>query len=161
MWVGTVEMGISDTGKRLRRTVSSKDREAAEAKLQAINTTRWVKPPTRAELMAEARKLGTHTGKEWGKKVAATKNCRYCKTKLNMFNMVKDHMIAVESGGSDSIDNIQPICWECNSAKSTTPPDEYTYKGDGPRTFKVFPTRREMYERMMAAKRSAHFRMSA
>lgn len=153
MWIGTVELGINDKGKRLRRLVSSKDRAAAEAKLRAISPGYGTTPPTRTEMMREARKLGTHTAKEWARKVAETKTCRYCKTDLNMFNVVKDHIAAIETGCSDSVDNLQAICWECNADKYITPHDQYIYPGTEPRPFKVFPKRREMHARMMEAQK--------
>lgn len=153
LWVGAVELGVDANGKRRRRVVSSKDRATAETKLRAISPNYGVTPPTRTEMMAQARKLGTHTAKEWGQKVAATKTCRYCKTELNMFNVVQDHIIAIESGGSDSIDNLQAICWECNADKYITPHDQYIYPGAEPRPFKVLPRRREMHARMMDAQK--------
>jgi 5-methylcytosine-specific restriction endonuclease McrA len=154
MWVGSVELGLNENGKRVRRTVSSKDREMAEAKMRALSPNFGTPPKTRAEHMAAARLLGTHTAKEWGEKVDALRGpCRYCRTDLNMFNMVKDHMIAVEVGGSDSIDNLQPICWECNIQKARTPHDEYAYTGTKPRPFSIFPLRREMHAKMMQARK--------
>lgn len=35
--------------------------------------------------------------------------------------MTKDHILAKSSGGKDSIDNMQPMCCLCNSAKSNLP----------------------------------------
>lgn len=154
MWIGTVEVGRDEAGKRKRRVVSSKDRATVEAKLRNLSPNFDAEPKTRAELMVAARLLGTHTEREWGAKVHALKGpCRYCGTMLNMFNMVKDHMIAVEAGGSDSIDNVQPICWECNIQKARTPHDQFTYRGTKPRPSSVFPLRREMYNRMMEARK--------
>jgi 5-methylcytosine-specific restriction endonuclease McrA len=154
-WIGTIELGRNENGTRVRKIVSSTDRATAEARLRELNPNYGIKPRTRTEMMREARKLGTHTGKEWGAKVAATKTCRYCDTDLNMFNMVQDHILAIESGGSDAIDNLQPICWECNVDKYITPADQYTYTGEKPRPFSVFPNRRKMYDRMMEAKKKA------
>ena len=151
MWVGSVDMGLNEQGKRYRKTVSSKDRATAQAKLDAITTER--KPAkTRAQYLAESRLLGTHTPEEWDAKARTQKTCRYCDTSLNIFNEVKDHMIALEVGGSDSIDNVQRICWECNMEKRTTPHDEFTYKGPKPRPFSVLPIRRADYQRGLDAR---------
>lgn len=151
MWCASVEMGIVD-GKRKRKVITSKDRSVVEDKLRAItggNLRAIIL--TRAEHMAAARLIATHTPDEWHAKVRATpKVCRYCDTTLYHFNMVKDHKIAVEAGGSDGIDNVQLICWECNNEKKTTPHDQFTYKGPKPRPFSVLPQRRAEYARVMA-----------
>jgi 5-methylcytosine-specific restriction endonuclease McrA len=105
--------------------------------------------------MREARAIATHKQSEWHRKVRASpKICRYCDTPLNGFNMVKDHMIAVEVGGSDGIDNVQPICWECNMTKGKIPHDQFVYQGPKPRPFRVLPIRQEEWDRGQAVRRA-------
>lgn len=157
MWVGSVDLGKDAEGKRIRKVVTSMDQATARAKLEVIAIPR---PPfkSRSQLLAEARTRGTHTAKEWTAKLRSTRICRYCDADLNMFNVVKDHMIALESGGSDSLDNIQPICWECNKDKRTTPHDEFVYAGPKPRPFSVLPIRRaELARAQEARERFAEF----
>lgn len=155
LWCATMEAGSVD-GKRRQKVVRSKDRSVVEAKLQEWSA--GYQPPkfkTRAEYLREARKKATHTPREWGAKVRESSNlCRYCDTALHHFNMVKDHMVALEVGGDDGIDNVQPICWECNVEKATTPPDEYVYAGTRPRPFRVLPARRKEYDRVMEKRRA-------
>ncbi len=70
---------------------------------------------TRAQRMTEARKKGTHTKREWNilceifgdKCLRCGANCR----------PVKDHILPVYNGGSDSIENLQPLCAMCNAQK--------------------------------------------
>jgi 5-methylcytosine-specific restriction endonuclease McrA len=149
LWCAAIEYGRTN-GKRNRKVIASKNRETVEAKLAELTANR---PPvkTRAEYMADARKIATHTPTEWYAKVRALpKVCPYCKTALLVFNMVKDHIIAIEAGGSDGIDNVQPICWECNNEKSAK--SDYVYTGKEPRPFSVLPIRRAEYDRIMAVR---------
>jgi 5-methylcytosine-specific restriction endonuclease McrA len=65
--------------------------------------------------MAEAKRKGTHTHKEWiGLLMVHGGKCVKCGT---IENICKDHIEPVYLGGSDSIENIQPMCGPCNSAK--------------------------------------------
>lgn len=72
----------------------------------------------RAERMCDARKKGRHTKQEWIAMVSFFKDtCCRCKGHSGDPNIVKDHILPVYLGGSDSIKNIQPLCVHCNSAK--------------------------------------------
>lgn len=70
----------------------------------------------RSARLIEARKKGTHTLKEW----RALRNefngiCVRCWKESD--DITKDHIIPISMGGSDAIDNLQPICRSCNSMK--------------------------------------------
>lgn len=153
MWCAAVELPATD-GRRRRKVIASKDRAVVEGKMNLLKEVENIRPVAipRSELMKEAQKLGTHTALEWRDVFRAAKNCRYCETELNSFNTVKDHMIAVGRGGSDAIDNIQAICWECNSEKGPTPHDQYTYLGVKPRPFSPLPQRRGWWEEVRVAR---------
>lgn len=70
----------------------------------------------RSVRMKEARKLGTHTTIEWlSLLIEARGICPRCKNQTHHFD--RDHVIPVYAGGSDSIQNIQPLCGKCNSEK--------------------------------------------
>ncbi len=71
----------------------------------------------RAERMFLAKQKGTHTKKEWLNLKSKYKVCPRCNGKSGLVNLEKDHIIPIYMGGSDSIDNIQPICAKCNASK--------------------------------------------
>jgi 5-methylcytosine-specific restriction endonuclease McrA len=148
LWCAAIALP-SINGTRRKKVVRSKDRAVVEAKLLEMNPeVRGVGHRSRPEALRAARAIATHTPSEWHAKVRASpKTCRYCETALNGFNMVKDHMISIECGGSDGIDNVQPICWECNNEKRKTPHDAFEYHGQRPRPFTVMPAKRKEYER--------------
>lgn len=70
----------------------------------------------RNALLREARARGTHTADEWTavlREVAG--ECVRCgRTDMNL---EKDHVQPLYQGGSDAIENLQPICAPCNAAK--------------------------------------------
>ena len=79
---------------------------------------------------------GTHTTEDWLWLCAKFDNrCLKCGNKTKM---TEDHIIAPDLGGSDYIENIQPLCGSCNSSKgqkiiSYIPAD----------TFLLYPSMRE------------------
>src|SRR5947209_6938070 len=70
---------------------------------------------------------GTHTQKQWLNKLATYTCCPSCgrrweeipkrPDKRYKYVWTKDHIIPLGQGGSDMIDNIQPLCYKCNFAK--------------------------------------------
>jgi 5-methylcytosine-specific restriction endonuclease McrA len=87
---------------------------------------------TRSERLAEARAKGRHTDEEWeALNLICGDECRSCgshRSQLHGNAFCKDHIIPIYEGGSDAIENIQPLCRQCNSKKAQTrtdyrPPD--------------------------------------
>lgn len=70
----------------------------------------------RTARMRAAREKGTHTKEQWeALKAEFHERCVRCGT--DDYYVVCDHIIPVYQGGSDAIDNLQPLCARCNASK--------------------------------------------
>ena len=59
--------------------------------------------------------VGSHTLKEWNNlKERFNNRCAFC---FEEKKLTKDHILPLFVGGSDYIENIQPLCKSCNSRK--------------------------------------------
>jgi 5-methylcytosine-specific restriction endonuclease McrA len=69
-----------------------------------------------------ARKLavgGSYTDKEWQSlKAFYDYKCLCCGKREPEIRLTRDHVIPLTKGGTDSIDNVQPLCARCNSKKN-------------------------------------------
>jgi len=62
---------------------------------------------------------GTHTEEEWEElKAFYDFKCLRCGKQEPDIKLTRDHIIPLTQGGSDSIDNVQPLCARCNSKKN-------------------------------------------
>ena len=60
---------------------------------------------------------GSHTANDWrDMKASHEYKCVLCGS-YQPFKMTKDHIIPLSKGGSDYIENIQPLCKSCNCRK--------------------------------------------
>lgn len=74
------------------------------------------KTPIRTGRLKSARIKGTHTQKQW---ITLLKEFDYRCLRCGCHPIggpTKDHIIPISMGGSDSIDNLQPLCHQCNSS---------------------------------------------
>lgn len=63
----------------------------------------------------EKNAIGFHTLKEWNElKLKYNNKCAICGLEKKL---TKDHIIPLSKNGTDFIDNIQPLCKNCNSKK--------------------------------------------
>lgn len=70
----------------------------------------------RSKRLREAREKGRHTREQWEElKEEFDYRCVCCCEYFDY--LTKDHIVPLYQGGSDGIENIQPLCRSCNSAK--------------------------------------------
>ena len=80
----------------------------------------WSKNKSNRLKKVKNKNGGSHTWGEW-ENLEAQYNwtCPCCKRKEPEITLTEDHIIPLSAGGSDNIENIQPLCKNCNCKKHT------------------------------------------
>ena len=74
---------------------------------------------TNARRVRKLEAEGSHTEEEWQElKAFYNFKCLRCGAQEPDIKLTCDHVIPLTQGGSDSIDNVQPLCARCNSKKN-------------------------------------------
>jgi hypothetical protein len=70
---------------------------------------------------------GAHSRREWLQQLSKYAACPLCRRewdsiphrpdKRYRYVWTKDHIVPLNQGGNDTIQNIQPLCYQCNSSK--------------------------------------------
>jgi len=71
---------------------------------------------------------GRFTSSEWIElKEKYNFTCLRCRQREPEIKLTADHVIPISSGGSNSIDNIQPLCISCNCSKGNRSSKDYRF----------------------------------
>lgn len=118
---------LHQDGRLYHRVVSEVVLDAIGASLSGKKAAaaRWSEtkvPGTRSQRLSHARTLGTHTRAEWVEMLRIFGGrCVACWSRA--MNVEKEHVKPVSAGGSDAIENLQPMCAPCNASKGGSSED--------------------------------------
>lgn len=119
------KLGKQSNAKGSKRSLESRERiSSAKRNSLAKNNPNYIpfSYDDRKKVRRERIKIfgGFHSNGEWETlKAQYNWTCLSCKKSEPEIKLSRDHIIPISKGGSDNIENIQPLCTGCNSRKST------------------------------------------
>ena len=81
------------------------------------NSLRWSREARSRRRALKVNAVGQHTEAEWQE--LCRKYNYLCLACLKNKFLTRDHIVPLSKGGTDFIDNIQPLCMSCNTSKYT------------------------------------------
>ena len=107
------------TGKKLSETHKETLRKS-HPHLRGDKATHWKGGMVNTRRVIKLGNGGSHTFGEWETlKAQYNWTCPCCKRKEPEIKLTEDHITPLSNGGSDNIENLQPLCGSCNSKKHT------------------------------------------
>lgn len=109
--------------REVLRAKSSADRRANPAKYYNQDRLWRIRHPDKHRIKVDLRRArelsaeGRYTVEEW--KALCDKYDNRCLCCGRQVQLTADHIVPLTCGGSNWIDNIQPLCFPCNSSKGT------------------------------------------
>ena len=96
-----------------------REKRNAASRSYARKHRAWSSAKVRARRALKYQAEGSHTEAQW--EVLKTQydwTCLRCGKREPAITLTRDHVVPLTQGGSDWIDNIQPLCFSCNSSKN-------------------------------------------
>lgn len=112
--------GIILARQRWREKEGNLEKERIAKRNWKLNNKEKVRFQWRQYQIKKLNNGGHHTFEEWENlKEKYNHQCLSCFKEENEIKLTEDHIVPIIKGGSNYIENIQPLCQSCNSRKYT------------------------------------------
>ena len=126
-WHKRVEQEMAAADARSRKSTGTASSGGLSRWGEVADETKERGRHLRGQRLAEARKKGVHTANEWDA-MKSYHGMRCVRCQATDCELVKDHIQPLYQGGSDGLENIQPLCRKCNASKG---PESTDHRLDG------------------------------